>query len=168
MVPARTLSGSCIGDAAQRKRQHKVTNCFSFGKTRTTSLAILTAITNMEVEHLLVTNCRLAWATSCWNEKNEEGRQRVWTFPCCEKAQLEGLQRTRQLSTHVAVRFEHEVAAVWRLHFARQQVCASERVLLWRCQKDADHLVERILLGKMGWQTWLDIASERSECRAGR
>ena len=43
-----------------------------------------------------------------------------------EKVQPEGLQLTRQLSTHAAGRFEHEVPAVWRLHVARQQVYLTE------------------------------------------
>ena len=34
----------------------------------------------VEVEHDLATHWVLAWANICWNEKNVEGRKRLWKF----------------------------------------------------------------------------------------
>ena len=53
------------------------------------SLAVCFEMKDMEVEHVVATNCVLAWAKSCWNEKNAEGMHRVWTFTMTKKISWE-------------------------------------------------------------------------------
>ena len=65
---------------SQAKGSNKRAQFASAAGQREPRQAVHLEMTNMEVERVLVTNCVLAWAESCWNKKNEEGMQRLWKF----------------------------------------------------------------------------------------
>ena len=64
----------------------------------------------IEVGHVLVTNCVLAWPESCWNEKNEEEMRKVWTFTMAWKRDLESVQRRGELCHAAAGSFGNDAA----------------------------------------------------------
>ena len=64
---------------------------------------------DIEVGHVLVTRCVLAWPESWWNEKNEDGMRRVWTFTMAWKRDLQSVLRRGELCHATAGSFGNEV-----------------------------------------------------------